>query len=118
MNTIQTRQWKTLFMCLMMGMVLALAGCVASQQAAPLADGTMVVKGKVIKIQEKDGITTLKISPPKGAKVLVEVAPSTVLKDLGSVQDIRKSQALEVHYRQEGDRNIAIMITPIAEGTC
>lgn len=99
-------------------MIGGLTGCVGSSSGLPVlqADGSMLVKGKVKKISVRKGV--LEIKPPKGDLVVLRLSPETILKNIKSLTDIKKNNALQVIYRVEGAENNAISIKAIASGSC
>ncbi|HIJ79314.1 MAG: hypothetical protein OEY01_10045 [Desulfobulbaceae bacterium] len=118
MKRISMRNYLGYFITMML--LLGATGCVSARNSvsypALQTDGSMIVKGKGVKILVAEGI--LKIKPPKGDAVVVKLTKETIFKNIGSAAEIKKYQPLEVIYVVKGAENIAISVKIIAEGSC
>ncbi len=110
------RMVRGLLTVLLFALALIVAGCAATGQSGQMADGGMLVKGKVSKISQAD--KTLTIKPRKGDKITVTFNEKTALQGYSSAELIEKNQPVEVTYRPEGNANLALTIKQLPEGAC
>ncbi|MCK9296084.1 MAG: hypothetical protein M0P70_13480 [Desulfobulbaceae bacterium] len=110
------RKVRGLLTVLLFAVALIVAGCAATGQSGQLADGSMLVKGKVSGISQAD--KTLTIKPRKGDKITVTFNEKTALQGYSSAELIEKNQPVEVTYRPEENANLALTIKQLPEGAC
>lgn len=107
---------RGLLTVLLFTLALIVAGCAATGPSDQMADGSMLIKGKVSKISLKD--KTLTIKPRKGDRITVTFNEETALRGYPSAELIEKDQPVEVTYRPEENSNIALSIKQLPEGAC
>ena len=117
--SMQQRQSFNVLLIILLALTIILSGCASTQTSGLTSpEGALYVKGKVAKITTRDDSTTIKITSSKGDVVIVQVTPDTMLGNLRTIKEISKHNPLEVHYRVDGDNNIAVKLTLLPQGTC
>lgn len=117
--SMQQRKSSNVILIVLLTLLTLLGGCALTQNSdGPLLEGTLLVKGKITKITTQADITIIKIKPPQGEAVIVQVTPATKLGNLKSIQEIVNHTPVEVNYRMEGADNIAVKLRILEEGAC
>jgi len=106
----------TILAAIVFALAALTAGCTPKNAIHTLDDGTMSIRGKAREIDRAAG--TFVVKHPGGTKVKITLTPETRFKGLGSAREIKKFLPLQVIYRIEGDRNLAIRVEAIPEGSC
>ncbi len=115
----QPNKLSNAILIVLLTLLTLLNGCASTKTSAgPAADGTIFIKGRAVKITTNGDLTTINIKPAKGDVVIVQVTPETTLADLKAIAELIKRTPVEVRYRVEEGRNIAVQLTKLSEESC